>query len=171
MSNKINVSDIILGHFRTLRNANGKLSFIDIVTFILIPVFIGIFAFFYQLNLSKDIVSLLVNFGAIFTALLLSVLVLVYDQEIKITTSNSNDSSALFQVRKKLLRQLYYNVSFSVVCAIALVTLCLILALFDEKLSLVEQIVTSLIIAIVASILLNVLMVVKRMHVLLTNPQ
>ncbi|MDT1888187.1 hypothetical protein FPK60_23265, partial [Acinetobacter baumannii] len=81
---------------------------------------------------NKEIISLLVNLGSIFSALLLSVLVLVFDQEQKledrkeIAEEKGKAVDPLFPTKKTLLEELYYNISYSVFCSIALVSLCLL---------------------------------------------
>lgn len=78
MSSKVNIFAIVSGHFVRLSKANGQFSISDFATFIFIPVLFAALSIVFQFNLNKDIVSLLVNFGAIFTALLLSVLSLIH---------------------------------------------------------------------------------------------
>ncbi|MCF6615531.1 hypothetical protein IHV42_30340, partial [Escherichia coli] len=85
MSSKINICEVLIGHFRTLKNADtNKISLWDIFTFIILPFIISAAFSLLGSGITKDLISLLVNFSAILTALLLSVLVLVYDQESKI---------------------------------------------------------------------------------------
>lgn len=187
MSSKINVCEIISGHFNTLRNADTKkLSFYDILTFIVIPIFISIGVSYSVVMISKDLVSLLVNFSAILTALLLSVLVLVYDQETKIR--EKKDTDTFYPTKKKLLQELYYNICYSIVCGVILVVFCFLVSLytvsplgvisgntynlsvFDYNISFnfVSCIYFPIIIFLAIHLILNILMIVKRMHSLLT---
>lgn len=108
MSSKLNVKGIVTGHFGTLIDAGEKsVSYTDVFSFYILPAIIAAIGIFYCFNISEEIASLLVNFGAIFTALLLSVLVLVYDQENKIDQSINE---ALQKAKKSLLNHLYYNI-------------------------------------------------------------
>jgi hypothetical protein len=85
MSSKLNVFDIISGHISTLKSADSdRLNKVDILTFFGIPLLFSILGISKDFDLDTDLTSLLVNFGSIFTALLLSVLVLIYDQENKL---------------------------------------------------------------------------------------
>ncbi|EBM5231410.1 hypothetical protein D0759_23960 [Salmonella enterica] len=78
MSNKINILCIVKAHFNTLKDISKKgISKLDITTFIILPISLSLFSAYKNFNLNKDLDSLLVNFGAIFTALLLSVIVLI----------------------------------------------------------------------------------------------
>jgi hypothetical protein len=177
MSSKINVLEIITGHFSTLKS-NGKWEVYDFFTFVLLPIFFGAISISLSFNVKPEVSSLLVNFGAIFTALLLSVLVLVYDQETKLNNEgivgNNKD-------KKELLRQLYYNISYSILCSVALVLFCLIHSIISgvtSDFTILNSLVTlkydsyitsPLIILISVNLFLNILMIVKRMHTLLVT--
>lgn len=179
MSSKLNVSEIVKGHFVTLKGPNGRTSYIDILVFAGFPILTAILSFALGADLNKEVRSLLVNFGAIFTALLLSVLVLVYDQESNYSDIKINDH--IGNRKKALLRELYYNISYSIVCSIGLVIFSMLHSLFGDiplKISIfsvgVDEMIGPIILTPIVTffsvtIFLNVLMVVKRMHVLLTS--
>lgn len=179
MSSKLNVTEIIRGHFSTLKSTDGKVSLVDIATFVVFPIAVGGASIFYKCDLNNEFRSLLLNFGSIFTALLLSVLVLVYDQEGKYEKVEETDRVGI--AKRSLLRELYYNISFSVVCAITLVIFSILHAMFgsDEvSLSIGSlnlsgtwgiYLITPIVATTTTTVLMNVLMIVKRMHVLLTS--
>lgn len=182
MSNKINIRGILSGHIDTLKDATtGKKSIIDLCVFFGLPLLSATIFLLCESNLSKEIASLLVNFGSIFTALLLSVLVLVYDQSNKLKEKNSQD--ILFSVRKDLLDELYYNISYAVIVSIVLVLSCLIHTILFDKTSTFNigkinyqlsinygvYIFTPLIVFLTTNVILTIIMVVKRMHTLLTT--
>ncbi|MCG8611861.1 MAG: hypothetical protein MI864_15140 [Pseudomonadales bacterium] len=168
MSSKINLKNIVFGHFKTLVDSGrSKISFSDIFTFFIIPATLSGVGVFFSFNLSKDFISLLVNFGAIFTALLLSVLVLVYDQENKI---DSIDNQALKAVKKNLLKQLYFNICYCIAASVVLVVACLFHSVIESVSSGINIFATApLIIFVVSNLVLTILMIVKRMHVLLVS--
>ena len=178
MSSKINVGDIVLGHIATLSDPSGNRSMADYFTFFLIPGLVCALGLLAGYNLNKDVSSMLVNFGAIFTALLLSVLVLVHDQESKLASAAKADP--LLQPKKILLGQLYYNICFSILSSIVLVALCFVHSVIirlswdftlDGELihfSFAKFIVTPVIIFVTANLLLTIVMIVKRMHAMLT---
>lgn len=175
MSNRINICDIVVGHFRTLRqNSTDRIGFIEFLVFIAIPIGLSISIIFIPLN-NKDIVSILVNLGSIFSALLLSVLVLVFDQEQKledrceIAEEKGKAIDPLFDIKKSLLGELYYNISYSILCSIFLVSLCLVYSSLKYQMILHSYILKPLIVFILANLLLNILMILKRMHTLLVN--
>lgn len=184
MSSKINIKEIIKGHFSTLRKDNGDVSISDYFTFYLLPISTAIITLYLEGNISKEVSSLLVNFGSIFTALLLSVLVLVYDQEAKLN-NNKKPTDKLFDKKKDLLDNLYDNISFSILSSVFLVLLCLFHTAvfgkywgidftistlnfkFDMKFD--HYLSTPLILIISLTVFMNILMIVKRMHILLTT--
>lgn len=182
MSSKINVQGIITGHIDTLKDgATGKSSLIDLVVFFTIPLIIAVAFSFFEVNLSQGVASLLVNFGAIFTALLLSVLVLVYDQANKLRESKGED--VISKLRSSLLGELYYNISYAVLVSIFLVMVCLLHSIVHGAVS--EFVVpffqinfsldygvyffTPLSAFLTVNVVLTIVMIVKRMHTLLTT--
>jgi hypothetical protein len=174
MSSKINILGIITGHFNTLREADGKRSVPDFITFIILPITLSIISIIFSFNLNNELSSLLVNFGSIFTALLLSVLVLVYDQESKL--EDKKETVGLYDEKKELLSQLYYNISYSILCSLALVVLCFLHAVLlnVETVFTISQftitikydiyLLTPLVVLVISNLFLNILMIVKRMH-------
>lgn len=176
MSKKIDIRDIVSGHFGTLTdNTTNKISYIDLMIFFLLPVSLGAVSFLFSFNINKDLAGLLVNFGSILTALLLSVLVLVYDQESKLKTEEP-----AYALKKRFLKELYFNISFSVLGSISLVLFCFIhtaipmdahslIAIgehgFDLKYG--THIVTPIVIFLSLNLFLNIIMIVKRLHTLL----
>ncbi|ALY01291.1 hypothetical protein ABTF87_10605 [Acinetobacter baumannii] len=175
MSSRINICDIVFGHFRTLRQtSNNKIGLLELLIFIILPIILSIAIIFVPLQ-NKEIISLLVNLGSIFSALLLSVLVLVFDQEQKledrkeIAEEKGKAVDPLFPTKKTLLEELYYNISYSVFCSIALVSLCLLYSSIKYIYILHGFILKPLIAFMLINILLNILMILKRMHTLLVN--
>lgn len=181
MSSKINFWSIVTGHINTLNDASsGRVSFVDYFTFYGVPLALAFFLSFLGIKITSDANSLLVNFGAIFTALLLSVLVLVYDQGEKLRDINTNSKKHNIDLKKNLLEQLYFNICYAIVASVALVFFCLIYTFLPDgvfnvsisKLSfnvdLKLYLLSPMILMVVMNLLLTILMVVKRMHTLLT---
>ncbi|MDY4280583.1 MAG: hypothetical protein SOX56_05855 [[Pasteurella] mairii] len=126
MSKKINIWIIIKDHLNTLRDhENGKISKLDILTFLVCPFLIVVSLVVYQYAINKELVSLIVNFASIVTSLLISVLVLIYDQYSKIEVSNN-----IQKLKKEVLEQLFSNVSFTILMGIITVIFCLLLNSF-----------------------------------------
>ena len=178
MSSKINVKEIIWGHINTLSDAQVRKSLWDLFTFFFVPALLAVAGAFLGFKLSDNAASLLVNFGAIFTALLLSVLVLVYEQENKIKLREKVDP--LFSAKKTLLDQLYYNICYSVLASIFLVGLCFAASLIGKKvlkllvcesfysIDVSMYFLSPLVIFVTVNLMLTIVMIVKRMHAMLS---
>lgn len=118
MSTKINPIRVILAHVATLKNESSKtLSPWDIGFFLVYPFFISMY-FVATLSpiLNDSMLSLLTNIMAIFSALLLNLLMLVISEY-------KNTQNAKI---KKICKQLNHNISFSVL--ICLINLCILFA-------------------------------------------
>lgn len=200
MSKKIDIFSIISGHCSSLRNSDGSFNLYDFITFFILPLAVAIFGALYIPKLSEGTISLLVNFGSIFTALLLSVLVLIFDQENKADEQHEkyllykeemdrNPSLSMsvahtwifnrnldesYHDKKVLLKQLYFNISFSIIVSLLLVLLCLLYSNINllggvEYENIAIKIMVFAITFLMITIFLNILMIVKRMHVMLTS--
>ena len=166
MSTKVNVVDIIKEHWRTLYDSDtGKLSCLDIFSFLILPLVVSISSSAFEFKIDDSTLSILVNFGAIFTALLLSVLVLVYDQKSKATGDNE----------KIDLDELFNNVCYSVLISISMVIFCLLSKIFenvcfeykDNQFFVSVIFLSPIVIFLLSHLVLTILMVLKRLHALL----
>lgn len=184
MSSKVNIKDIVFGHLGTLSKVDGGWSWSDFLTFCLLPVVLSAASIIVGFSLNKDVSSLLVNFGAIFTALLLSVLVLVYDQESKLDDKYQRDTEqkrpvdAFYAAKKKLLDELYYNISFSILSSLILIATCFAFSMADSFVDpkstsvsaavvLSKLVFTPISVFVTVNLLLTIVMIVKRLHSLL----
>ncbi|MFJ5253620.1 hypothetical protein ACIP8I_00265 [Pseudomonas sp. NPDC088414] len=184
MSSKVNIKDIIYGHLATMSKVDGGWSWYDFLTFCFVPVAFSTASIIMGFSLNKDVSSLLVNFGAIFTALLLSVLVLVYDQESKLDERYQRDAELkrpideFYSAKKKLLDELYYNISFSILSSLALIATCFAFSMADSfvepkasslslPIILSKLVFTPIAVFVTVNLLLTIVMIVKRLHSLL----
>ncbi|HHP0451823.1 hypothetical protein [Vibrio harveyi] len=187
MSSKINVCAILTGHVKTLKdNSTGKVSKWDVFTFFIFPIALAVVSVVLGFKFTGDLISLLVNFGAIFTALLLSVLVLVYDQSSKLKEKelNTQGRDIAIEAKKALLDQLYYNICYSIIVSVSLVVSCFIEAICRGKTQIIElplektisvcvdintYLASPLVVFLTVNLVLTIIMIVKRMHSLLTT--
>lgn len=162
-----------------------RTSKVDLLVFYGIPLAVAAISILFQFNLKNELTQLLVNFGSILTALLLSVLVLVYDQEAKIRTESagSNSIHPLQNVKKRLLRQLYFNICYAIILSVALAFVCFVHSSVDGlvakpgipfteyelRFNFGAYLTTPIALLVAMNIVLTVLMIVKRLHVLLTS--
>ncbi|MEL3921994.1 hypothetical protein V1481_01365 [Aeromonas enteropelogenes] len=186
MSSKINVFNIIGSHFISLFKGQSFIYIcIDFFTFVGLPALLAFISALFKLEINNDVISLAVNFGAIFTALLLSVLVLVYEQESKLRDKISSykerckdtepnlDYSYIdpnVNIKLKFMGQLYVNISYCIITSILLVA-CSAIALVFMNVSCLSVwnviILNPTIVFLLSHILITILMVVKRIHSLL----
>ncbi|QIA76679.1 hypothetical protein [Rodentibacter caecimuris] len=178
MSNKINVFVIIKDHLRTLKNySNGKTSLIDVSILLLLPLIFVIGLAFYKYTINKEFVSLVVNFSSIVTSLLISVLVLIYDQYSKIDTQT---------LKKEVLGQLFSNVSYTILMGIITVVFCLLLNIYptdktgnyeisaitfsikeyEVSINLMIVLFTPFILFFLLQMILTLFMVLRRLHII-----
>lgn len=182
--NKINVLGIVAGHFRTLKNhRTGKVSVGDVFLFYIVPAIFVIVFYFAERDLSKDLVNIVVTAGSIFTALLLNLLILVYDQKSKLN-SLPNSGDGLVQnsrsLRGQILNESYYNIAYCTIFSLIIVFFCVIHMYFFKVVWQIDvptgevykfkpslQLISPIIVYIGIHLLLSLLMVIKRIFLLM----
>jgi hypothetical protein len=182
MSNKINIFGIVIRHFSTLRNVGSdKLSISDISTFYIFPLFVSIIFIYFSIDLSKDLVNIIVTAGSIFTGLLLNLLILVYDQKSKLGKIDSDKSDwKIIQTRHNILRETYFNIAYSTILSLLLVFISILqIIFFSSKIGIPifdivnfdisMCIISPVIIFIGMNLVLTLLMIIKRIFMLLTT--
>ncbi|WP_279455280.1 hypothetical protein [Aeromonas veronii] len=145
---------------------------------------------------NNDLVSLCVNFGSIFTALLLSVLVLVYDQENKIidkirqvnstgieeetiadTLLTQRLRSPRDENKRALMKELYANIAYCIVISVLLVAISAInlgvITIAKDAIcnaGVINKFVfTPVMVFLSMHLLVTIIMVVKRLYSLLLS--
>jgi hypothetical protein len=170
---KINILKIIQDHLDTLKDYDDtNYSWKDILLFFFFPLFVSApIIFFTQLRLNDNLIGILVNVFAIFAGLLFNLLVLVYDAISKATRPNdSNGPSA--KLRITVLKEIYSNISFEILLSLLNVLLLSASSLFksdDAKTSFVNAFLSGLVFYLIIVFTLTFLMVLKRVHKLLSD--
>lgn len=165
MSNKVNISDIIRDHLRTLRNESAnRVSAIDYVTFFGLPVFFAILSWAYGFKISGESIPTLITALSIFAGLLINVLVLIYTVSQNVETLTSKRGKEDVENEKKFLREIFANISYSVLICLVSVVLLLILIWLPSNLSVTFS---ATIVALTLHFVLTLMMAVKRIHILL----
>lgn len=173
MSSKIDVREIVSGHFSTMKIVSvspARISWLDLFIFFGAPLAVAVVCPLLGFSAEKDFISLLVNFGSIFTALLLSVLVLVFDKEATISALPDNPIKAL---KLNILKELYYNICYAILMSMmvaAVAMLCQITVGEDCGWVNIMHVyfLSPLSIFLVLNVFLTILMIVKRIHTMLT---
>lgn len=149
--NKINFIHIIRGHFGTLKDQKGNLIWGDIIVHMLLPIIVAELICYYDGPMQPQTASILVNFGAITTALLMSAIVMIYDQKQKIkarlvnlqketqsgyrnVASRYAESEPQLQIELCLYDQLCKNISYAILSSIMIVILSVAISFFTKPL-------------------------------------
>lgn len=161
---KINTTGIVKDHLRTLvHEHSGKLSVSDLVLFYGTPLITAFLLVWFKGAFGKTIGGVLVTSFSVFAALLFNLLLLIYD----IVRKSDN---ALSAVKSKFLGQIYHNISYAILTAISTIVLLLgyfvALALPSTK---ARVVLAFLVFALAANFILTILMILKRVHVLLSK--
>lgn len=165
---KISVLHIILKHYDTLRDSNsGRVSFVDLSTFIGLPLLLGLLSAFVGLKVGKDFYSLSVTFFGIFIALLLNIQVAVFGVFQRSWSKLSDEildelRADKISQRRGLLRELNVNVSYLIVVS----CVCLVAYIILFSLEYESPYLKIFSIVLYAHFMLSLLMVIKRTHAL-----
>lgn len=156
MLTRIDLSQILSDHIETLKYADdNKYSIPDLILFYFVPIVLAVTGYCKNIELTNAQINILITVFAIFTGLLLNLLLLVYD----IVSKNNTTIT-----KTKFLHEIYSNISYTILLSI--ITIIVLLAM-----SFVSQItiLSSLVIALVIHFLLTILMILKRVHILLAK--
>jgi hypothetical protein len=162
---KINVSGIVLDHLGTLKELDSQSpSKYDLSLFFVFPLLISILFSVLNIRLDKDLVSILINVFAIFAGLLFNLLILMYDVISKQSRSNGKEEKD--KIKFRLLKEIYYNISFGIFLSLVIVVILPISMIFlSQPFNIfLSFVVFSLSILFV----LTLLMILKRIHNLLS---
>lgn len=165
MLNKINIAGIIIGHLNTLVDArSGKRSIKDITLFYVSPVIAACLYWWAGQVMKPEMTDTLVTAGAIFTGLLLSLLVLVYDQRSKLKECHDDTSVSI----KTGLQELFYNISYATVISVALVFMSFMHKMVYVESGGIGELTGPILIFLGVNFLLTILMILKRINIILT---
>jgi len=162
---KINVSSIVLDHLGTLKEIDSQSpSKYDLSLFFVFPLLISILFSVLNIRLDKDLVSILINVFAIFAGLLLNLLILMYDVISK--QSGSNGKEEKDKIKFRLLKEIYYNISFGIFLSLVIVVILSISMIFLSKPF--NSFLSFVVFALSILFVLTLLMILKRIHSLLS---
>ncbi|HYJ88086.1 MAG TPA: hypothetical protein VEW46_18610 [Pyrinomonadaceae bacterium] len=164
MINKINVYSIIRDNFRTLvHDSDGTRSDWDIALFVVVPLIASTALLSLKGVFGQTTSGVLVTAYSIFAALLFNLLLLVYD-----IVKKSNNARS---VKSRFLKQVYSNISYSVFVSILLIAILLayFVAMSTPRLVYLKYALAFLVYALTANFLLTMLMILRRVHILLSK--
>lgn len=183
--NKINVWQVLLKHYKTMSDQQGSTLKLDVIIHFILPAIISIIICWLYGTMKPSIAALFVNFGAITTALLMSAVIMIYDQkqktifkiaDIKDNNKPTTNLSGL-EINKLVYEQLCHNVAYAILTSIILVIASVVISFFPDK----KEILESFYFAIPAyalsyiayaaffTTIITFLMVIKRFSSILDN--
>ena len=193
---KINVLNVFKEHVETLRNANtNSYSIGDFFLFLLFPALLAIVLVYNKINLTKEVILILVTSLSIFAALLFNLLLIIYDIVTKLkedgsriinnnSTQKEQTISRLFK-KERLIKETYVNISYNITIAIITIIFSLILFFIinttipnNENTTVMASVENSNIAILFFSFviyyfliqfMLTLFMILKRIHVLLSK--
>lgn len=167
MIDKINVSQIIVDHVRTLRSdATGKVHWSDYLLFLLIPSLVSVLPIYFQTELKESAVTLLMAAFSIFAGLLINVLVLIYTVAIRLEDSINSSDEDRYRLERDFIKQIFANVSFSILISVLIVLILFVSSVSPKAINIAGAAVCTF---LIVEFTLTLLMSLKRLHVLLAN--
>lgn len=174
----INIKEIINKHYESLKQ-DSKCRFI-ILIFFLMPIGISGMLLICDKPLSENSVDSLITAFAIFTALLLNVIFIIYDLIDKIGVKESSDvikSKVVLKRKIKLIEHLSYNSVYSLLISLVILMILMLFAVVEiwniKALSITSKHSIDfllwgslLVYSLVVHFLMNLLMITKRLSVL-----
>jgi len=177
--NKINIFWIIRNHVNSLKDdGETSLSRGDIYLHFVFPLVISFFICFYFNVMPSSVVGIMVNFGSITTALLMSAAVMVYDQKSKIIEKKEietiEDKKATYNKNIALYKELCQNICFAIFTSILIVILTVALSFYEKGMESVFYhglfiTISFLCYALFISTMITFLMILKRFGIILDN--
>jgi hypothetical protein len=161
MLDKIDVRDILKDHCRTMvLYDSGKTSIEDILLFFCLPILISVAALWLGILLTDPAVNVLITAISILGGLLFNLLVLIYTVAERFAPPTGKKDAQQF------LREVYSNIAYAILMCI----LCLIplIGLVINERPHIELILNAIAIALCVHLTLTLLMILKRLHTLLS---
>ncbi|MEM2857270.1 MAG: hypothetical protein QW416_09235 [Candidatus Nitrosocaldaceae archaeon] len=171
MFEKINPLIIIKDHLNTLKDYKPsiygyeKYNIYDILLFFIAPALITIPILLYSdIILVRNNLDILLIVFSIFTPLMFNILILLYNTLQKNYTANTS------KLKIRLMKEIYYNVSYSIFISIVIIILLLVSSLFNNTAinnNILIQIIYGSASYFIINFFLTLFMVLKRIYSLL----
>jgi len=171
---KINISKVVKDHFATFRDIdNRNFAWAELIFFFALPVGVAcVLVLRLNVLLSREILNTLIASFSVVVALLFNLLLLVYD-----IISKSDPGSSTFELKRRLLKEIYSNISYSILVSISAVIFMVIFFFVLPPTSAQTAVNTSpsgkslsiIIVSLLINFTLTLLMILKRVHILLAK--
>ena len=177
--NKINIYWLIANHISSLKGDDSNpLPKADLWLHFISPLIISALICYFFKVMPSSVVGIMVNFGSITTALLMSAVVMVYDQKSKIIEKEENetvaDKKTTYKKNIALYKELCQNICFAILTSIIIVILSAVLSFYDIKITsgisyYVFLVASFFCYALFISTMITFLMILKRFSIILDN--
>lgn len=183
--NKINIYWLIRNHVSSLKSdGQTSLSKMDMSLHFIFPLIASFIVCYFFKVMPSTVVGIMVNFGSITTALLMSAVVMVYDQKSKIIekrdkevekgTGRVDDKIRTYTQNILLYKELCRNICFAILTSIIIVIFSVVLSFYEPLIK--SPIYVSFFItlsffcyAFFISTMITFLMILKRFSIILDN--
>jgi len=164
MLTRINIKDIILSHFKTLRavGQDKGIAVIDFILFLLIPITCSIILVYYDIGF-KSLTSDIITAISILAGFLFNLLAIIYTSLDKIKIEGLNS-----EIRKQFVLELHSNISYNILLSIFIIPL-LLLYKIDVYKCWFDKTLLGLNYFLLFSFFLTLLMILKRIFILLDS--
>ena len=169
MLERINITSIIIDHFRTLKSLNQKSNWVngkDLLLFIGFPLLFAFFLTYKGYNFKNQLGNLIAAIS-IFGGFLFNLLAIIYSQMDKIQKDALNENDAL---KEKFVKEIHINISFCIVLSILIVITLLLTTIDFPKFQydwLVQKCIIGMNYFLMLLFLLTLIMVLNRVYILL----
>lgn len=180
MSSKINLSNIISDNFLTYTNDKGEVEYLDWLILVVMPILFGVIFTVIDISFNEDFFTNIVTTSALFSGLLLNLLVLVYDQKIKhidLDIKGDDPRYQMYVIRRRIIGEVHTNISYSILISLLLLIFSIIgsndifyvLNFYGCNISLHKILVIFPIIFLCTHVALTILMILKRVYKLIDS--
>lgn len=167
---KIDIRRIVTGHVASMRNfATDKLSVSDLALFFGMPLVAAAVAVYLGWGFYVDALNALLAAFAIFAGLLLNLLLLIYT-----FSTNASYPTTLAKTRSRFVKELHDNIAFAVLVSV-LIVMAAFVGVAELKMKDPQNpghtgsLLSFVLVFLTANFVLTLLMILKRIHVLLSN--
>ncbi|QYK02793.1 hypothetical protein [Shewanella psychrotolerans] len=174
MTSKVNINQVIRRHFDTFKDKEMHYKPVDLFLFFGIPGILSLTACFYSYEFTQAVISNLINIEALLSGLLLNLLVLVYSLKERTPKVNVEvEGWKELQLKHQVVNEVFFNVAFSTLTGFIMLILT-VLHNFADGISikgvyLNGNVIDPLIIFFGFNLILNFMMIIKRISALFCN--
>lgn len=165
-TSKINISKIIVNHWATLGYPNKKrVMMLDIACFVGLPILVGVFVGFQNLN-TQTISTTLITVFAIFAGLLMNLIVLTINIDYSkkfIEIKEEDKRNKKIEVHKKICDETFFNISHAILLSIVIIVLSAVITNGVTN-SVLANIINGVLFGLSTMFILNLMMILKRIY-------